>query len=211
MEWAGIAIDVAWFASLKERFQRERERVEQEIYVSGRRGVQHQLQPAAARRSCSISCSCPCENAPRRARRPMRACCRSSPMQGTQLPVAAHGVSRALEAREHVPRRAAGAHQPARRAAAHVVQPDRRGDRPALIERSESPEHSDSARARARHPPRLRAAEGLAVPRRRLLADRAATSRAPLARSGVRRGVQVRRRHSPADGGDHLRRAASTT
>ncbi|HWJ23171.1 MAG TPA: DNA polymerase I [Gemmatimonadaceae bacterium] len=33
MEWAGIAIDVAWFQSLKERFQRERERVEQEIYV----------------------------------------------------------------------------------------------------------------------------------------------------------------------------------
>ncbi len=32
MEWAGVAIDRAWFASLKERFQRERERVEQEIY-----------------------------------------------------------------------------------------------------------------------------------------------------------------------------------
>ena len=33
MEWTGIAIDVPWFRSLKERFQRERERVEQEIYV----------------------------------------------------------------------------------------------------------------------------------------------------------------------------------
>jgi DNA polymerase-1 len=33
MEWTGIAIDVLWFQSLKERFQRERERVEQEIYV----------------------------------------------------------------------------------------------------------------------------------------------------------------------------------
>ncbi len=32
MEWEGIAIDLDWFASLKERFQRERERVEQEIY-----------------------------------------------------------------------------------------------------------------------------------------------------------------------------------
>ncbi|HET7563414.1 MAG TPA: DNA polymerase I [Gemmatimonadaceae bacterium] len=32
MEWAGISIDVPWFASLKERFQRERERAEQEIY-----------------------------------------------------------------------------------------------------------------------------------------------------------------------------------
>ena len=34
MEWAGITIDVAWFASLKERFERERKRVEQEIYAA---------------------------------------------------------------------------------------------------------------------------------------------------------------------------------
>ena len=32
MEWTGIAIDVAWFAKLKERFERERKRVELEIY-----------------------------------------------------------------------------------------------------------------------------------------------------------------------------------
>jgi DNA polymerase-1 len=32
MEWAGVSIDVEWFRSLKERFQRERERVEEEIY-----------------------------------------------------------------------------------------------------------------------------------------------------------------------------------
>ena len=34
VEWAGIEIDVPWFASLKERFARERQRVEQEIYRS---------------------------------------------------------------------------------------------------------------------------------------------------------------------------------
>ena len=33
MESTGISIDESWFASLKVRFQRERERVEQEIYV----------------------------------------------------------------------------------------------------------------------------------------------------------------------------------
>jgi DNA polymerase-1 len=33
MEWNGVSIDVAWFASLKERFKRERERVEKEIYA----------------------------------------------------------------------------------------------------------------------------------------------------------------------------------
>ncbi|MEW5914903.1 MAG: DNA polymerase I [Gemmatimonadota bacterium] len=32
MEWTGITIDVAWFQSLKERFQRERKRVEEGIY-----------------------------------------------------------------------------------------------------------------------------------------------------------------------------------
>ena len=34
MEWAGIEIDRPWFASLKERFARERQRVEREIYDS---------------------------------------------------------------------------------------------------------------------------------------------------------------------------------
>ena len=34
MEWTGIAIDIALFRSLKARFQRERERVEREIYAA---------------------------------------------------------------------------------------------------------------------------------------------------------------------------------
>ena len=34
MEWTGITIDVGWFASLKVRFERERKRVEQEIYAA---------------------------------------------------------------------------------------------------------------------------------------------------------------------------------
>jgi DNA polymerase I len=34
MEWSGITIDVDWFASLKIRFERERKRVEQEIYAA---------------------------------------------------------------------------------------------------------------------------------------------------------------------------------
>ena len=33
MEWNGVAIDVDWFRTLKERFERERRRVEQEIYA----------------------------------------------------------------------------------------------------------------------------------------------------------------------------------
>ena len=34
MEWHGVTIDLRWFASLKERFARERQRVEQEIYLT---------------------------------------------------------------------------------------------------------------------------------------------------------------------------------
>jgi len=34
MEWAGITIDLEWFQSLKERFERERKRVEQDIYAT---------------------------------------------------------------------------------------------------------------------------------------------------------------------------------
>lgn len=34
IEWTGITIDVSWFRSLKERFRREREAVEKQIYVS---------------------------------------------------------------------------------------------------------------------------------------------------------------------------------
>ena len=34
MEWAGITIDLEWFQSLKERFERERKRVELEIYAT---------------------------------------------------------------------------------------------------------------------------------------------------------------------------------
>jgi DNA polymerase-1 len=34
LEWTGVEIDIPWFASLKERFARERQRVEREIYVS---------------------------------------------------------------------------------------------------------------------------------------------------------------------------------
>ena len=34
IEWTGVEIDIPWFASLKERFARERQRVEREIYVS---------------------------------------------------------------------------------------------------------------------------------------------------------------------------------
>ena len=34
MEWHGVSIDVEWFRSLKARFQRERERVEEEIYAA---------------------------------------------------------------------------------------------------------------------------------------------------------------------------------
>ena len=87
MEWHGITIDVEWFASLKERFERERRRVEQEIYAAAgeefninsnpklREILFDKLQSAGAQ-----------EDADRR-RRPTRACSSNSPTTGTALPV----------------------------------------------------------------------------------------------------------------------------
>ena len=92
--------------------------------------------------------------------------------------------------------------EPARRAAAHVVQPDGGGDGPPLVERPEPAEHPDPPRARARHPARLRPAQGLEAARRRLLADRAAAARAPVA--ATRRSW----RRSSAGGDIHRQTAA---
>ena len=157
MEWAGIAIDLAWFASLKERFARERERVEQEIYAAagGEFNINSnpQLREILFEQLAAAGAQADGDRALDRRERAAGARRRR-----TRAARAADGVSRALEAREHVPRRAARAGESAHGAAAHVVQPDGRGDGAALVERSEPPEHPDPPRARPRHSPRLHSA-----------------------------------------------------
>ena len=161
MEWAGVAIDIAWFASLKERFERERQRVEQEIYVAAGGEFNINSNPQASRDPVRASSSSRFSRRRRRARPPTRACCKELAEEGHELPVLLmeYRELSKLESTyiDALPRLRESAHG----AAAHVVQPDRRGDWAAVVERSESPEHPDPSRARARHSPRLRSADGL--------------------------------------------------
>ena len=115
MEWAGIAIDVAWFASLKERFARERERVEQEIYAAagGEFNINSnpQLREILFERARAPGAQ---EDGDRPVHRRERAAgARRGRARASRAP---HGVPRALQAREHVPRRAARARATRRRA-----------------------------------------------------------------------------------------------
>ena len=128
----------------------------------------------------------------------------------------------AREAQEHLSRRPAGPGPSRRRADPRLVQPGRRGDRPAQLERPEPPEHPGADRGGPADPPGVRGrATGLAAADGRLLADRAADPR-PLFRRpgpgpGLRattttstggRGPDLRRRRAGVD--DSMRRVAKT-
>ena len=112
-----------------------------------------------------------------------------------------------VEAEGDVHRRAAGAGEPRDRAAAHVVQPGGRGDRAAVVQQPEPPEHPDPQRGRPAHPPGVRRQARARAGVGRLLADRAADPRALLAGSGVPGRLPRGRGHPPAHGGRGVRRA----
>ena len=207
MEWTGITIDVDWFASLKVRFERERKRVEQEIYAVA--GQEFNINSNPQLREILFDKL----NLPVLKKTSTGASTDASVLQqlaeeGHQLPVLL------MEYRElaklestYIDALPAYVH-PQNGPAAYVAEPNRRSDRSSFVERPEPPEHPHSPRAGSRHSAWLHSAEGLDAPCRRLLADRAASARAPLGRPGLRPGVSVRRRHPPADRGADLRRAA---
>ena len=66
------------------------------------------------------------------------------------------GVPHARQAQVDLRRRPAGGGQPADRPRPHLVQPDRRRDRPPLLDQPEPAKHPDPDRAGAARPPRLR-------------------------------------------------------
>ena len=185
MEWTGITIDVDWFASLKERFERERKRVEQEIYAVAGEEFNINSNPQL-REILFDKLKLPVLKKTSTGRVDRRQRAAGARRGRASAARAAHGVSRAVEAREHVHRRATGLRPPEDRAPPHVVQPDRGRHRTAVVERSESSEYSNPPRAGPRHSARIHSAEGLDAPRRRLLADRASSARPSVGRSGVR-------------------------
>ncbi len=173
-----------------------------------RRGVQHQLQPEAARDISSRSCSCRCSRRRRPARRPTRASCSSSPTTDISCPCCSWSIRELAKLEstyvDALPTLRASAHAPR----PHVVQPNDGRHGAAVVERAQPAEHSDSPRARARHSARLRARARMeaASPR---TTRRSSCACSPICPDdpGVRARVPVGRRHSPPDRGADLRRA----
>ena len=101
-----------------------------------------------------------------------------------RLPAAAPdpGVPRSGQAALDLYRETARTDQPADRPRAHLLPPGGRGHRPAVLDRSEPAEHSDSQPGGPPHPPGLHRLPGPSPARRRLLADRAAHHGAPVGR-----------------------------
>jgi DNA polymerase-1 len=161
MEAAGIAIDVAHFASLRERFKAERERLEREIYEEA--GVEFNINSNLQLRQVLFE----------KLQLPVKKRTATGPSTDVfvlqELADEGHAIPQLLmEYRELFKLEGTylealpGAREPRDGAHPHVVQPDGGADRAAVVERPEPAEHPDPPRARPRHPPRLRAAQGVA-------------------------------------------------
>jgi 5'-3' exonuclease len=87
----------------------------------------------------------------------------------------------------------------------YVLQPGGRGHRPLEQQRSESAEHPDPDRARARDPAGIRRRPGQRAHLGGLLADRVARARASLRRRGAHRRIHARRGHSRSDRAEGVR------
>ena len=107
----------------------------------------------------------------------------------------------AQQAQEHLRRRAAPAREPAHRAHPSDLSSARGGDRPALGDPPQRPEHPDPQPRWRAHPRGLRAGRGLPAALGGLLAGRAAHPRPLLGRREPDRGLPPRRGRAPAHGG----------
>jgi hypothetical protein len=101
------------------------------------------------------------------------------------------GIPRPGETAQHLHRQAAGDGQSGHRPRAHQLPPGRRGDRAAVVLRSEPAEHPDPHRGWPPHPHRLRRAAGAQARGLRLLADRAADHGPPVRRPGLVRAFEA--------------------
>jgi DNA polymerase-1 len=98
MEWAGIAIDVDHFRSLKTRFQAERERVEKEIYAEAGKEFNINSNPQL-RTILFEELGLPVKKRTATGRAPTRACCRSSPTRGTRSRSSSWSTARSSSSR----------------------------------------------------------------------------------------------------------------
>src|SRR3569623_1536248 len=106
-------------------------------------GDQHQIEPPASPDSFRAAAAAHAQ-AHRNRSVDRRECVAGARRDGARVARAAHGISRALEAREYVSGCTAGARPSTYAAHSHLVQPDGRDDGTPLLERTESPEYSHS-------------------------------------------------------------------
>ena len=154
MEWVGVSIDLPWFASLKERFKRERERVEKEIYAEA--GGEFNINSNNQLRTILFDKL----QLPVRKRTATGPSTDASVLQeladaGHNLPAITHGISGTIEAGEYVSRYAAlldpSWYQRLHTSFNQTVA----FDWTIVLERPESAEHSNSSRVGTGHPARL--------------------------------------------------------
>ena len=152
MEAAGIEVDVDAAQATLARVRRADGGDRDADLRAGGPDLQHQFRaaapPGALRRAEAAV-------APENARRRAEHCPGGARRAGPQAPVSGPlcSASPARQAQEHVSRCAAGAGASRRRPHPRVVQPERRGDRPAQLERPEPPEHPRADRGRPPDPP----------------------------------------------------------
>ena len=171
-----------------------------------RRRVHDRLAQAAGRGAVRAARAARRSARARPAGRPTQACSRCSRASTRSSPIIER-VARAHEAREDLPRRAAGPRRP-RTAASTRRSTRRRGDRPAVVDRTRTSRTSRCARrSAARSARRSSPADGRRLMLRRLQPGRAADPRALLAASRRWSRLPPRRGRPPRDGRRGVRQA----
>ena len=155
MERTGVRVDTGAAARAVEDVDAELAQLEKQVLRAGRPRVQRRLAAAARDDPLRRARSCPSSRRRRPAARPTPTCSRSWPPMH-ELPRRSSSTASSPSSRAPTSTRCRAEVNP-RTGRIHTdVRPGRRGDRAALVDRSEPAEHPDPHRARPRDPRRLR-------------------------------------------------------
>ncbi len=168
MEREGIKVDRSELARLSEEFASRNRPAGEGSPRAGGAGIHHRQPQAAGRHSVRKAWL---QGRSRRARagniRPTRACSNGWPPKARPCPTRCSNTASSRSSRAPIPMRCSR-DQPAHRARPHQLQPGRRADRAAVLDRSQPAEHPDPHRNRAADSQGLRARRRQRAARRRL-------------------------------------------
>ena len=200
MEATGVAIDRAALGELvRTSSATEIARLEEEIFES----VGHRVQPGQPQAAGAgpVLRAGPAARQAHQDRLLDRRVGARGPPAGAPDDRHAARLAAVHQAALHLRRRAAAAARPAHGPPAHHLPAGGRGDRAALVDRPEPPEHPHPHRAGAQDPPRVRRRRARTrAAGRRLQPDRAAHPGPRVGRRAPQGGLRAARRHPPRDG-----------